>query len=43
MDLEKTNSVAYYWLGKALGSSGQIDESKKRFQQAKAFGYDPKD
>ncbi len=43
MDLEKTNSFAYYWLGKALGSSGQLDESKIRLQQAKAYGYNPKD
>lgn len=31
---------AYYWMGKARAGQGHIEESKKRLQQATAFGYD---
>lgn len=43
LDLEKTKPLAYYWLGKALASSGQVEESNRRMQQATAYGYAPKE
>lgn len=43
MDINITNSFAYYWLGKALTSSGKSEEGQEFLKQSIALGYEPKD
>lgn len=43
IDLDYSNPIAYYWLGKALIACGQEQEGEKRLQQATAFGYEPEE
>ncbi len=41
LTLDRFLPDAYYWLGKARAGQGDFAESKRRLQQATAFGYDP--
>lgn len=41
LTLDRTLPDAYYWLGKARAGKGDFAESKRKLQQATAFGYDP--
>lgn len=41
LTLDRTLPDAYFWLGKARAGKGDFAESKRKLQQATAFGYDP--